>query len=58
MTLFLVLGLCLIVIGAFFLRQSIHHHEREGIIGSTTLIVAGLILTILFGVFYRVILTR
>ena len=39
--------------GAFFLRRSIKMHDKEGKYGSIGLLIAGIILMLFFGIFYR-----
>ena len=58
MTLFLILGILMLVLGLFLLARSMRQKDKEGIIGSISLVSAGLILTIIFGIFYRIILSQ
>lgn len=50
---FLFLGLLVLGIGTYFLREAKKGHDHEGEIGCKALIIAGLILIILHGLFFR-----
>lgn len=50
---FFFLGLVIVVLGAYFLRVSIKRHDKEGKFGSIGLLIAGFILMLFFGIFYR-----
>jgi len=52
---FLIIGLIMVVIGVIFLRRSIKAHDKEGKIGSIGLIMAGVIVMLFFGIFYRML---
>ena len=50
---FLILGIIIISFGLFFRFEAKKSSDSEGIIGSTGLIITGIILIIFFGLFYR-----
>ena len=50
---FLILGIIIIGFGIFFRHEAKKSADKEGVIGSTGLILAGIILIIFFGFFYR-----
>tara|TARA_B100000315_G_C14083390_1_gene365908 strand:+ start:65 stop:235 length:171 start_codon:yes stop_codon:yes gene_type:complete len=53
---FIFIGIAIVVISAFFLRKAIKSKDREGIIGVTAMLIAGIILLLFFGVFYNILL--
>ncbi len=50
---FLFVGLVILIVAGLFLRRSIKSGDKEGAVGMIALLLAGLILTIIFGLFYR-----
>jgi len=52
---FLYVGILMCIAGGIFLRRSIKQHDKEGRVGSIGLIMAGVILILFFGLFYRVL---
>ena len=50
---FLGLGLVIIAVGIYFLNLARRRNDRDGMIGSIGLIIAGIILVVIFGLFYR-----
>jgi hypothetical protein len=53
---FFFIGLGMIAAGIFFLLRSIKHHDKEGKYGSIGLLMAGIVLLLFFGVFYRALI--
>ena len=49
---FLILGLLLLVVGIYFLRQKLQAQDKFGIIGMTMVIVAAVVLILFYGLFY------
>ena len=54
---FLFLGLFILFIFLLLLRRAIKRNSREEIVGLFFILLAGLILTLFFGVFYRGLMT-
>ncbi|OGL66943.1 hypothetical protein A2856_00370 [Candidatus Uhrbacteria bacterium RIFCSPHIGHO2_01_FULL_63_20] len=50
---FLFLGLLILLVGMYFLRQAKRSHDHEGEIGCKALIAAGIILILIQGLFFR-----
>lgn len=50
---FVILGIFTLLVGAFFLRLGIRGEDKEMLVGAVALIIAGIILVIFFGFFYR-----
>ena len=50
---FLALGIVILLLGTYFYTQARRTKDRDGMIGSMGIIVAGIILIVLFGLFYR-----
>ena len=50
---FLILGLIVLVVGIYFRREAHKSHDHEGLIGCTALIIAGIILILIQGLFFR-----
>jgi uncharacterized membrane protein len=53
---FVIIGIILVVAGWHFRSNAIKGHDHEGIIGSTALVIAGVILIVLFGLLYRTLI--
>ncbi|MFC1787761.1 hypothetical protein ACFLZY_00900 [Patescibacteria group bacterium] len=54
---FLVIGILLFFVSSFFLIKSVREHDKEGVVGTTCLIIVAIILILIYGLFYRTILT-
>jgi high-affinity Fe2+/Pb2+ permease len=49
---FLIIGLILLGIGIYFLRQKIQAQDKFGIMGMTMVIVAAVVMILFYGLFY------
>ncbi|MBU0646282.1 hypothetical protein KJ611_02265 [Patescibacteria group bacterium] len=50
---FLIIGIIILILGIIFYRHAKKSGDSDGVVGSSGLIIAGLILIIIFGFFYR-----
>lgn len=50
---FLFLGIITLFVGMYFHREARKQGDKEGIVGTMGLIIAGIILLLIFGLFYR-----
>lgn len=50
---FFFLGLILVLSGGFFLRSALKSDDKEGVVGTIAVLIAGIILMLVFGLFYR-----
>lgn len=50
---FLFLGIIVLGVGIYFRREAHKAHDHDGLIGCTALIIAGLILILMHGLFFR-----
>lgn len=50
---FLFLGIIVLGVGIYFRREAQKAHDHDGLIGCSLLIIAGLILIVLHGLFFR-----
>jgi hypothetical protein len=50
---FLLIGIILLLLGAFMFRLGKKKHNHEFELGSMGLLVSGIVLIILYGIFYR-----
>jgi hypothetical protein len=50
---FFLIGVVLLGVAIYFLRDSLKNQNKEGIIGMSAIILAALILIVFFGVFYN-----
>jgi hypothetical protein len=55
---FLIIGLLCLVLGVYFFRVSHHAHDEEGLVGAIALIIVGVILTFVYGIFYQLLAFR
>lgn len=53
---FLFLGLIILGLGIHFLRQTTKRQDKDGIVGSTVMIIAGLFMILFFGLFYSLLI--
>ncbi len=52
---FLLLGIVSLVAGLIFHRLAKKNHDHDGELGSTGLILGGILLIVFFGLYYRVV---
>jgi uncharacterized membrane protein YjjP (DUF1212 family) len=50
---FVILGIFTLLVGAFFLRLGVKNEDKEILVGSVALVIAGIVLVIFFGLFYN-----
>ncbi|TAK04074.1 hypothetical protein EPO34_02875 [Patescibacteria group bacterium] len=53
---FLFLGILILGVGIYFYREAKKQHDHEGEIGCKALIVAGIILILVHGLFFRTVI--
>jgi len=49
---FLFIGIILLGVGIYFLREAIKTEDKEGIVGLTAIIIAAVIMILFYGLFY------
>ena len=52
---FLILGIIILILGIYFFRRAKKNHDHEGEEGSLGLMMAGIILIVFYGIFYRLL---
>lgn len=50
---FIIIGIVALLMGAYFLRLGVKEENKEILVGAIALIIAGLVLVVFFGLFYR-----
>ena len=53
---FLILGTIIFLIAIFFWIEARKHNDYEGMVGTSTMAVAGLLLVLLYGLLYRALI--
>jgi hypothetical protein len=53
--LFLIFGLAIIALGGYFNIQARKNKDGDGVVGTTMMIIAGLILVFVYGIFYSIL---